>query len=177
MKNIIFENVSFGYEDRLPLVFENVNLSFSKGNIYSVFGENSSGKSTFLFLLSGIYKPCSGKVKYFFNGKECNADKVKTSFFYQDYRLNFSGNLNYLNISTTESIIEIFKTKFLHFKFDLLIIDEMQSLLDIKKKKSVFFELDKKKKDSIVVYSTSNEEELVFSNVKLKIIDKHLILQ
>lgn len=33
-----------------------------KGNVYCLLGHNGAGKSTFLNILTGLYKPTSGRV-------------------------------------------------------------------------------------------------------------------
>ena len=43
-------------------LFENVNLTFSKGNCYGIIGANGAGKTTFLKCLSGQIEPNSGSV-------------------------------------------------------------------------------------------------------------------
>lgn len=44
-------------------VLNNLNISFKKGNIYSIVGPSGSGKSTLLNILSLIDQPTSGQVK------------------------------------------------------------------------------------------------------------------
>ena len=43
-------------------LFEDVNISFSKGNCYGIIGANGAGKSTFLRILSGGIEPSKGWV-------------------------------------------------------------------------------------------------------------------
>ncbi len=43
-------------------LFEDVNISFSKGNCYGIIGANGAGKSTFLKILSGAIEPSKGGV-------------------------------------------------------------------------------------------------------------------
>lgn len=43
-------------------LFEDVNISFSKGNCYGIIGANGAGKSTFLRILSGEIEPSKGWV-------------------------------------------------------------------------------------------------------------------
>jgi ATPase subunit of ABC transporter with duplicated ATPase domains len=54
--NII--SLSFGKR----VLFDEVNLSFNKGNCYGVIGANGAGKSTFLKILSGEIEPSKGSV-------------------------------------------------------------------------------------------------------------------
>ncbi len=45
------------------VLFEEVNLNFTKGNCYGVIGANGAGKSTFLKILSGEIEPTKGTVE------------------------------------------------------------------------------------------------------------------
>lgn len=51
-------SLSFGSR----ILFEDVNLSFDKGNRYGLIGANGSGKSTFMKILVGEFEPSSGVV-------------------------------------------------------------------------------------------------------------------
>src|SRR5574342_161870 len=48
---------------RERVLFEDVNLNFTKGNCYGVIGANGAGKSTFLKILSGEIEPNKGAVE------------------------------------------------------------------------------------------------------------------
>lgn len=79
-ENIRFENVSYKYKDTdtgQSFMLEPINLTIKKGEMIFVIGGNGSGKSTFGFLLTGLYRPHSGKI--FLNGKEISGD------YYQRY--------------------------------------------------------------------------------------------
>ena len=54
-------NISLQYGKRV--LFDEVNLKFTKGNCYGVIGANGAGKSTFLKILSGEIDPNSGTVE------------------------------------------------------------------------------------------------------------------
>lgn len=58
---ISVNNVSLSFGKRV--LFDEVNLSFSKGNCYGVIGANGAGKSTFLKILSGEIDPTKGTVE------------------------------------------------------------------------------------------------------------------
>jgi len=60
------KNLTKSFSDS-NLILENVNLNFQKGTIKGLYGENGTGKSTFLRLLSSIYYPNRGGI--FFDGK------------------------------------------------------------------------------------------------------------
>ena len=57
---ISVNNVSLSFGKRV--LFDEVNLSFNKGNCYGVIGANGAGKSTFLKILSGEIEPSKGSV-------------------------------------------------------------------------------------------------------------------
>lgn len=56
------KNAWFRYEKKAEDVLVDVNMSFIKGEIFSVLGGNGSGKSTFLHILARQLRPYRGKV-------------------------------------------------------------------------------------------------------------------
>src|SRR5689334_10068187 len=58
---ISVKNVTLAYGKRV--LFEEVNLNFTKGNCYGVIGANGAGKSTFLKILSGEIDPNKGSIE------------------------------------------------------------------------------------------------------------------
>ena len=58
MINAIGVTVRFGKR----VLFEDVNIKFTKGNCYGLIGANGAGKSTFLKVLSGEIEPSKGEV-------------------------------------------------------------------------------------------------------------------
>lgn len=54
-------NLALAYGKRI--LFDEVNLNFTKGNCYGVIGANGAGKSTFLKILSGQIEPNKGFVE------------------------------------------------------------------------------------------------------------------
>ena len=57
---ISVNNVSLSFGKRV--LFDEVNISFNKGNCYGVIGANGAGKSTFLKILSGEIEPNKGTI-------------------------------------------------------------------------------------------------------------------
>ena len=53
-------NLSVQFGKRV--LFDEVNVSFTKGNCYGIIGANGAGKSTFLKILSGALEPNSGSI-------------------------------------------------------------------------------------------------------------------
>ena len=58
MLNVNGVTVRFGKR----VLFEDVNIKFTKGNCYGIIGANGAGKSTFLKVLSGELEPSKGDV-------------------------------------------------------------------------------------------------------------------
>ncbi|TAE15061.1 MAG: ATP-binding cassette domain-containing protein [Bacteroidetes bacterium] len=54
-------NISLSFGKRV--LFDEVNINFSKGNCYGIIGANGAGKSTFLKILSGDVEPTKGYVE------------------------------------------------------------------------------------------------------------------
>lgn len=61
-EEIRFDNVSFCYEENLP-VLSNFNASFEKGKSYAIVGESGSGKSTILRLLLRSFEQYEGEIR------------------------------------------------------------------------------------------------------------------
>lgn len=59
---VVFEDVSFRYDEENPLILENVNLKINRGDLIAVLGPNGAGKSTLVKHAIGLLKPTSGRV-------------------------------------------------------------------------------------------------------------------
>lgn len=57
---VTMRNVSFRYDDHLPLVLHNFNLEIQPGERVALLGPNGAGKSTVIDLLFGLRTPTSG---------------------------------------------------------------------------------------------------------------------
>lgn len=57
---ISVNNVTLAYGKRV--LFDEVNLNFTKGNCYGIIGANGAGKSTLLKIISGVIEPNKGSV-------------------------------------------------------------------------------------------------------------------
>ena len=70
MKNILYtSNLLIGYSSKKAtnVIASNINLSFNRGKLIALIGENGIGKSTLLKTLTGIQRPIAGGV--FLNDK------------------------------------------------------------------------------------------------------------
>ena len=66
-------NVSFKYQSKENLIFENLSLQINKGEKIGIIGESGSGKSTFLDIFCGLLNVTNGDI--FINGKPINLVK------------------------------------------------------------------------------------------------------
>ena len=94
-KNIVLEAKNISKYFGTITALENVNLTVRQGECLGVVGDNGAGKSTFMKVLSGLYKPSSGSL--FFDGNKEMLNSPKDSqnlgleMVYQDLAL--AGNL------------------------------------------------------------------------------------
>lgn len=85
-----FRNVWFRYPGTEKYALENVNMQLKTGKIMTVVGENGSGKTTFVKLLLGLYRPTRGEI--LLNGRNIDeySDEEYRKVFapvFQDYQL------------------------------------------------------------------------------------------
>lgn len=59
---ITLSDVSFRYEKALPDVVKGLSITVAKGEFLAILGGNGTGKTTALSLISGLNKPCRGKI-------------------------------------------------------------------------------------------------------------------
>ena len=55
-------NITFKYKGQQALVFDQFSLQLTENRIYGLLGKNGTGKSTLLYLLSGLLRPTQGTV-------------------------------------------------------------------------------------------------------------------
>ena len=70
------KNISFKYAGQKHLVFDDFSLTLEQDNIYGLLGKNGTGKSTLLYLISGLLRPKTGTVC--FDGVETRFRKPET---------------------------------------------------------------------------------------------------
>lgn len=70
-------NLSFSYPGTKKDVLQGINMEFPSGKFVAIVGENGSGKSTMLKLLSGLYSTTDGDI--FFNG--LSSKEIPVSYF------------------------------------------------------------------------------------------------
>ncbi len=70
---IVCRDLCFSYDGQKK-VLKNINIRLPLDKKIAVVGENGSGKSTFIKLLTGLYTPTGGNVEYYypgFEGRDC----------------------------------------------------------------------------------------------------------
>lgn len=60
--DIVFENLSFKFEDAEDYLLQNINLTIEQGKMTALIGPSGSGKTSLLMLLLKIYEPNQGRI-------------------------------------------------------------------------------------------------------------------
>lgn len=59
---IEIKDLTFRYPGQRETLFEDFNMRLEEGKIYGLLGKNGTGKSTLLYLLTGLLRPKKGKI-------------------------------------------------------------------------------------------------------------------
>jgi ATP-binding cassette subfamily B protein len=110
---IEFKNVEFFYQNNIKNVLNCVNFSIKPGEIIALVGENGSGKSTVVKLLTRLYDPQGGGI--FLDGQNIKNFKIndfreKISVVFQDhirYQLSAKENIYLGDIDKKDDIERI----------------------------------------------------------------------
>ncbi len=73
---IELNNVTFRYDDNMPLILDDLSLKIEPGQYVAVVGHTGCGKSTLIRLLLGFEKPMKGAIYY--DGKDINSIDLKS---------------------------------------------------------------------------------------------------
>lgn len=87
---ICFEHVSFKYPESDIFALKDVNITINAGETLLIVGENGAGKTTFVRLLCGLYRPTEGRI--LFNGRDITTIPTEEylgyiSTVFQDFKL------------------------------------------------------------------------------------------
>ncbi len=83
------EDIFFKYNKNSEYIFKKLTFNFTEGQIIGIIGENGSGKTTFLKLISGIEKAEKGKINLFLNEKKIRKIYKYISILFQNSESSF----------------------------------------------------------------------------------------
>ena len=90
MSVLEIKNLNFSYDGN-KVVLKNINMDFSLGNVYGIYGKSGAGKSTLLSLLAGLEKTKDGDILYEgFDVDKISREKYRSShvgIIFQQYNL------------------------------------------------------------------------------------------
>lgn len=134
--SIICKDIAFSYDD-VP-VFNNISCELKNGAIVCIDGENGSGKSTFVTILSGLYKPNSGVIVDE-NGVKYSLKDLREAITFADQNSAlFSGTIKEnLFSNDTERAQKLFKKFGFEKTLDTVIGKEGDGLSPGEKKKLI----------------------------------------
>lgn len=84
-ENISYETIDESiFSNQKKVILKNISFDVYENEILSIAGESGSGKTTLGKILSGILKPNSGEIKYFFNQNNYDKDISAVQFLFQN---------------------------------------------------------------------------------------------
>ncbi|AOY75342.1 ABC transporter ATP-binding protein [Clostridium formicaceticum] len=117
---IVCENISFSYPNTSYQSLDNINLTINENEIIAIVGENGSGKTTFINLLLGIFKPTSGAI--YVGDRELptiiNEFRKKSVCIFQNfirYQFTVEENINAGNFGQKNRLKSFYAKTFLDF--------------------------------------------------------------
>lgn len=75
------QDISFSYGRKKPLIFDHFSLELEEGRIYGLLGKNGTGKSTLLYLISGLLRSQQGKISCDDNDVTLRSPEFLSSIF------------------------------------------------------------------------------------------------
>lgn len=61
---LVVRDVNYWYNNKGDTLYNDINLTFENGKLYSILGSSGSGKTTFLSLIAGLDIPKKGEILY-----------------------------------------------------------------------------------------------------------------
>ncbi len=174
-KSVCIQNLSFINDN---IKFNNLNLDIAKGKWVTIIGSNTSGKTTLIRLMSGIYK-FNGRIsieeKEFVNNLEFKTDNVNdelnaylTKYYLKNEEKDEifdSLNIQIIKDSSLDSLTYIEKNLLklaicLIKRPRVLLLDDFFELLDFKRKEKIVNLLKKyNNKGMTIINGTTNIED------------------
>ena len=151
-------------------ILNNINITFTPGKIYGLYGRNGSGKSIFLKMLCGFYLPTKGEILY--DGINLNKEleypknlraQIENPYFFPDLT-------GYENLKLLANIQNKITNK------DIIKALEIVNLLEEKDKKYSKYSLGMKQKLGIAQAIMEDPEILIldepFNGIEQKTVSK-----
>ncbi len=110
---IEINNIEYNYAGSRHKVFENLNLQLGENKIYGLLGKNGTGKSTLLYLISGLLRAKKGSITFDGNDVSKRIPETLEEIFIVPEEYDMP------NLSL-ERFIQINKRFYPHFKEDVL---------------------------------------------------------
>lgn len=123
---ITVQNVSKTFEDTVAL--SGINCTIPEGSIYGMVGSNGAGKSTFLRLISGVYKPDNGAI-LIDNMPVWDNPSAKELFVYVPDELYF------MNGATMERMAKLYAS--VYNSFDYETFRRLSAMLNLNTRKNM----------------------------------------
>jgi len=187
---VTLKNINFKYFNSDDLIFNNIDLSFPKGEHTVLTGPNGSGKSTLLGIICQIYYPEQGEVSLgtekigyvgvtpliidgslrenlLYGNKSNDISDNEMIEMLKNFKLFDDDNydLSFVISNRTLSSGQMQKISFIRALLantELLLLDESTSNLDTETRDLIFSIL--KKEDITIINSTHNHDEFSYDN-------------
>ena len=139
MEAVRFENITKSFGKKV-VANKDVSFSIEKGKIYSLLGENGSGKTSLMNVLVGIYKQDSGKV--YINGEEVTINSPHDAYNYKIGMIHQHFKLVNVFTATENVVLGLSKSDYELFakeqkEINEPLIAELEQSDDVEKEKKI----------------------------------------
>jgi len=100
--NIDINNLTYKYNNDSDNIIKDVTFTFEHGKKYAIIGDNGSGKSTFIKLVSGLYHNYKGSIKY----GDCEQNKINRESLFNN--ISFMSQEVFIFEDTVENNIKLY---------------------------------------------------------------------
>lgn len=129
------------------VVLDDISFSLKFGDSIAITGKNGTGKSTLSKIIAGLLSPSKGTVKYFADGKEVDAEKVKDDVGFVSPYLNV-----YDEFSAIENLVILSRIRSGKFVLDSR-VEELLNLVNLWSRRN----------DRVGVYSSGMKQRLKYA--------------
>ena len=160
----------------------NVNLDLYKGEILSILGENGSGKTTAMNIISGLYAPDEGSI--YINGELAHIDSPHDSLMYGIGMVHQHFKLVDVFTATENIVLGLDKKDYANFapkpeekiKYLQEIKEAEDKLETLKKERKEQLNSIKKDKEAQKQYANYSQERLTWKDVVISLIITFMIM-